>query len=120
MKRVALVLLVLVALLPATSLVVSAKGGSKGVHVCWLQGNVEYHAMFRVTGSGIVHEWLYAPSYRHVVFKPANKFPMPEGDGWGEWTAHSYDDCPEPTDYRTTDFLPAGEVFWLKFNYQPK
>jgi hypothetical protein len=121
MKRVALVLLVLVALLAATSLVASAKGGSKGVHVCWRQGTTEIHAIYQVTGSGIVQQWVYAPFYRHTVFKPVSKFPSPDGDGWwGPWTGHTYDKCAEPTDYKVTDFLPVGEQFWVKFNYPQK
>ncbi len=93
--RKAIIVSAVGALLLGTLLVIPSalgKGGSaKGTEVWWYEGALGagpvHKAIFRTTGSGIVHEWRYAPDDRALLFKPVEKFSEPdEGEDYILWT----------------------------------
>lgn len=122
MRKVTLALLAVAVVLVGTATLALAGGGSaKGVDVCWTNlSGTESRAVFLVTGSGIVQEWRYQPQDVHVVFKPADRFPVQEDD-WTYWNAVNYADCSPATATadKVGDFLPPGTHWWYRQNSQP-
>lgn len=115
------------ALLLGTLLVIPSalgEGGSaKGTEVWWYEGSQGsgplIKAIFRITGSGIVHEWRYEPDDRALVFKPVDKFPEPGEGDYHLWTygpAH-YTIAPgSPGDL--SNFFTPGAQYWLQITMQ--
>lgn len=115
--RKTIVVLCIIATTLSLSISASARGGNgnKALTVCWMGGDGETWANFQMTGSGIVQQFRYAPVHKHLIFKPMSKFPnMPQGDGWNEWTAHTYPACSDPTDYAISDVFDIGSKYWVK------
>ncbi len=126
MKKATIALLVLGILVMSFS-VVMAKGGKRGMHVCWEQSDGEQNAYFKITGSGIIQQWRYDPSDLHLVFKPKDKFPNPPDEGsWSSWTWKGsegeygqYDPCNPSSDLTLENvFGNQNRDFWVEITYQ--
>lgn len=124
MKKYVLVLVLLLTLMAGTSY---AGGGPNGTYVHFQQGAYDCETYWKMTGSGLVHEWRTecAPhqgtSALHLVFKPYPRFPYADCDDEGFlsstlWTAN----LAYYTDYTDDeadleDFLVNGAQYWVCF-----
>ena len=125
-----LTVLVLMALLFLAVGGALAGGGPNGTYVHFEQGGTyDCHTYWRMTGSGLVHEWRSNPECAayggttalHLVFKPLSRFTAPDCDdegllGVSLWTANlgyyiDYTDDEANLD----DFITDGNEYWVCF-----
>ena len=103
------------------------KGGSaKGIEIWWHEGRNAngplIKAIFRTTGSGIIHEWRYEPDDLALVFKPADRFAAPDDGNYAPWTYNPqvyWIDADSPAgDLTLGAFFAEGAQYWLKITEQ--
>jgi hypothetical protein len=122
-----LILILVLGLLLVTFSSAYAGGGKNGTYVHFDQGTTECHTYWRMTGSGLVHEWRnvcepYNGQYSlHLVFKPTTKFSSADCDddgylGSSLWTANlgAYTDY-QDDEKDLGDFLTNGAKYYVCF-----
>lgn len=124
MKRITIGFLIGCVIIAALAVPALAKGGSsKGSDIWWYDSGEPgtlFKAIYKKTGSGIIHQWRYLPENLHLIFKPVSKFPnTPDEGGYFLWTFHELiyteeDDNPGSL----SDFFRDGADYWVKITTQ--
>lgn len=120
MKRITISFLIGCVILAALAVPALAKGGSsKGSDIWWYDSGdpgTLFKAIYKKTGSGIIHQRRYLPENLHLIFKPESKFPnTPDEGGYFSWT---FDEsiCTDADDSpgSLSDFFTHDTDYWVK------
>ena len=124
MKKMVVVLLIGLLMVAALAVPALAKGGSSQGSDIWVYQGEDpgtlIKAIYKQTGSGIIHQWRYYPVDLHFVFKPASKFPSaPDEGGYFYWrfTASQYTET-DSNPGSLSDYFTDGAYYWVKITVQ--